>query len=152
MTYRVRDATRDDIPSVILIGEQFHKESRYSHMDFSYEKVAEQAVVALEIPNKEFFQVITYNDEVVGMLSATMDQTAFGIDAVAHDRMLGLAKEHRNKCFVALQKIIDNYHKWAREKGAKRIFLSTTTGVEPEKTAKLYETMGFHQVGTIHEA
>lgn len=134
---------------MILIGERIHQESAYSHMEYHYESVSQMAVKLIK---DGFLQVIVFGKEPVGFLAATIEQSFFGRDTVAMDRILALDLPHRSKCFMALEKIINNYHEWARKRGAKRIFLATTTGIDEEKVAKLYTAIGFNQIGTIHEA
>lgn len=150
--YRVRDATDKDVIEVVTIGMEVHKESAFSHMKFNPGKCEALMLDAIAGAHGMWMQVIEYQERVVGMFVAQVVETYFGYDRVAHDLILAVTKEHRGKCFIAIQEITSNYHKWARENGAKRVFLSTSTGIRPQEIAALYETLGFRQIGTIHEA
>lgn len=153
MKYKVREGREDDIPTLIQLGERLHQESAFKHMDYNYVKVATLLMMGIKGQNGLFLRVITNGeDKPVGMLGGQVTTSYFGHDSVANDMSLSIDPPHRGRCFVAIQEVVSQYHKWARENGAKRIYLSTSTGIEAENTAKLYETLGFRKIGTIHEA
>lgn len=152
--YEVREALEIEIPQLTDLGKELHEESAFSHMTFDPIKCGGWARFALDKPNQIFLKVIIEKatGKVVGLLLARVDQSYFGDDAVAHDMLLGVSKEHRGKSRNALVGLVNEYHAWAIKQGAKRVFLATYTGVNAEKTEQLFEYLGFHKIGTIHEA
>src|SRR5262245_27482452 len=121
-------------------------------MRYDEQRCANIARWARERNHGLWMHVIDSGGHVVGFLLAQVWESFFGPDKVCNDLILVLDKEHRGRAFIAIQELVEQYHKWARENGAMRVYLSTTTGIEPEETAKFYEVLGFRQIGTIHEA
>ena len=152
--YEVRAPLEIELPSILIIGQQLHKVSAYSHMDFDKGKMLSSLSHSLEHPDRFFLQVILEKTHgtVVGVVWCMLQDNYFGSDYVASDLLVLISEEHRGPSFPALQRSVADYRKWAVERNARRIFLSTTTGIEPEKTEKMYEYLGFRRVGTIHEA
>lgn len=153
MSYTVRNAKLEDAKALAGLGKVLHAESAFAHMNFETVMVERFLHYAMTQENNWWVQVIVGDDDVpVGGMVAEIVTTFFGEDCIAEDRTLMIAPEHRTKCSSALTLLVSNYFVWASSKGAKRIFLATSTGVDPEKTEKVYEALGFHKVGTIHEA
>lgn len=151
--YEVREPLEIELLAIAQLGEEWHKESAFSHMEYNVSKVA--ALLSMSLVKKEMFVQVMIEKQtgkVVGLMWAELQESYFGRDKVANDWMLGVAKEHRGKCTNALFHLVNNYRAWAIESGARRIYLATTTGVEPEKTEATFERLGFHKIGTIHEA
>ena len=152
--YEVREALEIEIPQLTALGKQLHEESAFSHMQYDEVMCGGWARFAMDKPNKIFLKVIIEkaHGKVVGILLAKMDQSYFGKDAIAHDMLLGIDKDHRGRCRDALVWLVNEYQAWAIKQGAKRVFLASYTNVEAERTEKLFEHLGFRKIGTVHEA
>lgn len=150
--YIVRQTRPEEIPHLIEMGRKLHGSSLFKDMDYDVDHTFSICNAALNYPDKFFFNVIAVDDVPVGMLLAAMNVTFFGKDVVANDLLLFIEEEHRHMCGEALQEITRRYKHWATHYNARRIYLATTTGIEPERTREVFEKCGFHQVGTIHEA
>jgi hypothetical protein len=136
------------------MGKRLHEESLFRDMEYSEDAVTALGHVAREDTEHYFLHVIVdVEQEVpVGMLLAMLTPTYFGGDRIANDLLLMIEPAHRGHCGSALKEITSRYRNWGFHKGAKRVYLASTTGIEPERTRDIYEVCGFHQVGTIHEA
>lgn len=152
--YVLRKAKLDEVDYIVSMGERMHRESLFSHMNFDYEKTRKLIVAATDGNPHLFIGVIAHipTEVPVGGLLAGISQTFFGYDSVANDFLVLLEPEHRGRCKRELCLVIDWYKTWAINAGAKRVYLSSSTGVNPEHTARLYEHCGFAQIGTLHEA
>jgi len=149
----VRPVQQEEIPYLVSMGKRLHSESLFRSMDY-HEEMVEKLGRFASADDNFFFQVIVHieTDVPVGMLIGMMQSTFFGLDKIAADMLFFVEPEHRGQCNAALREITTHYRNWGFYRGAKRVYLITSTGIEPERTAKAYEACGFKQVGTVHEA
>lgn len=152
--YEVRAPLEIELPAIITMGETMHKQSAFAHMDFNKGRMLACLSNALEHSDRFFFEVILekQHGSVVGVLWGGLQDNYFGSDVIASDLLLYITEEHRGHTFPALQRLVANYREWAIKHNARRIFLVSTSGIQPEKTEKLFEFLGFRRVGTVHEA
>lgn len=152
--YVVRLPVRGEINYLVGIGRRLHDKSKFRDMEYDEHRVAILGYTAMDNPNHMFLMVIedTQQEVPVGMLLAGIQQSYFGKDFVANDLLLVVEEEHRGRCMDALRRITALYREWALSRGAKRIYLSSSTGIDPDKTRAAFEACGFHQIGTVHEA
>lgn len=151
--YHVRNARMDEVPLLVTMGYKLHRESStFRHMDYDVKKVAELGARAVLDESELFLRVIANksDDVAVGMFLACMSTSYFGKDRVANDMLIMVEKEHRGHCYYQLQEIAGEYKLWARERGAKVIWLATSTGIETDKTSMLFASLGFPPVGKLH--
>jgi hypothetical protein len=135
------------------MGKRMHGDSLFNAMEFNDEQVTSIGMMARESDTMFLHVIVDVEQDVpVGMLLATLSPSFFGKDLVANDLLLLIEDEHRGHCGSALKEITSRYKNWAFHKGAKRVYLATSTGLMAEKTKEAYEACGFRQVGTIHEA
>jgi len=143
---------RADIPELIELGRAMHGESLYWHMNFDPGRVSAVLEMA-EISETFFCDVIVDADgKPVGGLLARLMDTFFGRDLIAHDTLFFVSSRHRATSAPAVRQLLERYRGWGSYRGAKRTFLATASGIEPERTARLLDVCGFRQVGTVHEA
>jgi hypothetical protein len=152
--YTVRFPRREEMRYLVSIGRRLHDNSKFRFMEYDEDRVMILGYTALDNPGHMFLMIIedTEAEVPVGMLLAGLQQSYFGKDYVANDLLLLVEEEHRGRCMSALRRITALYREWAVERGARRVYLSTSTGVDPERTRVALEACGFHQIGTIHEA
>lgn len=150
----LRRALREEIDYLVSMAERAHAESLFSHMTFDPEKPRRIIAAAVRGHPTLFLAVIVRIDtEVpVGGMLASIQESYFGPDTIAIEMLTLLEPEYRGRCGRELKLLLDWYKTWAISEGAKRIYLSTTTGVLSKSAAHMYEHCGFAQIGTIHEA
>jgi GNAT superfamily N-acetyltransferase len=151
--YVVRVPGHEEIKYLVSMARRLHDNSKFRNMHFDDEQVEKLGHQALDTKTM-FIRIIEHvpTEVPIGMLLAYVSQSIFGRDLVANDIVLLVEEEHRGRCFDAVKYITAQYRDWAQTAGAKRIYLSTSTGVDPEAARKVYEACGFHQIGTLHEA
>lgn len=151
--YYVRSARMEELEHLVQMGARMHAESStFRHMDYSFAKVAELGAQAILDESNLFLRVISRkeDDVAVGMFLANMQTSYFGKDRIANDLLVMVEKEHRGHCYYQMQEIAGEYKLWARERGAKIIWLATSTGIETDKTSMLFASLGFPPVGRLH--
>lgn len=135
------------------MGERLHKESLFSHMDYDEETFITFLRTMMQSPYGFFWCIVDQEQDIpIGMLLATLQKTYFGKDFIATDLILVVDKERRGTCGTAFVSLVNEYKQWAFKMGAKRVYLGSSSGVDPEATENILERAGFHKVGSIHEA
>lgn len=144
----IRPATLDDLPALLAMGEAMHAESRYRVLAFDRGVLANtlSALLASDIG----FLWVAEQDRVVGVLAAVCMQHWCSTERVAADLALYVEPPHRGG--LAVVRLVKQYKRWAAEHGAKLTDLGVSTGVDPERTASLFDRIGFPRFGTIHSA
>jgi len=141
---KVRQATIEDIGSLISLGREMHDESPlFSQLDYDEAKLAALGEKLLEQGG-----VFLAEDEdlvVVGMFVGMVNKYFFGNDLVASDFALYVDEDHRGGSIGV--RLVKAFEKWAFEFGAKVILLGISTGIQANRTAQLYSRLGFKTHG-----
>lgn len=145
-----RPLTRPDIPAMLDGCERLHAESRFARMEFDRSDMEALIETGLIVPEHFFCEVITSEGQFAGALFATVGKSFFGNDKWAQDIVFFVLPEFRGHCVWALRRIGAHYQAWAQERGAKVIDLKAATGINPERTARFFERLGFPRVGSQH--
>lgn len=147
----IRQATLDDLPALINLGELMHAESpRFSSITFSTVRLGHTLAALVQSPMGFVWVTETEAGEVVGAMVATAFQHWASDDLMTTDLALFLAPEHRGG--TAAARLARKYHQWARDLGAKLIQQGVTTGVHTDQTVQLLERLGMKRCGVILEA
>jgi len=123
-----------------------HKESGYSVIEYSREKIQAILVNAVILPDV-LGLVVEDDDGIYGLMVAFISEHWCSTDRIAYDFGLYIKSEKRGG--MAAIRMIRYYKKWAEERGAKMISLGTSTGVNTERVSRLYERLGFKKVGYL---
>lgn len=137
----IRVATTDDLPRILDLGEQLHAESpRWSRIPFSRARAAEM-ITGLMLSEDGVVFVAEKNGQVIGGIAGVASQHWASEARVAHEVSFFIDKPHRGG--LAACRLICALEAWARIKGVAWLHAGTSTGVDPELTARLYERLGF---------
>lgn len=144
----IRDAVQADIPTLLVLGERMHAESRYRHMPWSRAKVAElmDALIASE---DGLLLVAERDGEIIGGMLASVAEHYFSPAKVASDFALFVSPDRRGG--LAAMSLLRRYASWARERGAVLVQAGITTGINVEAATRLYEVAGFKPIGPLFE-
>jgi GNAT superfamily N-acetyltransferase len=144
MGVSIRQAVAADVPALMVLGKAMHAESpRFSHLRFNAAK-AEALLVRL-LPGGGAL-VAERDGIIVGMMAGYTVPLWFSDDVIASDFVLYLIPEERRKGRAAFM-LVRAFENWAIAQGAVDIAPSTTTGVDPEGTARFYEKLGYGRTG-----
>lgn len=142
----IRRLTTWDIPQIINMSHKYHE--TVEHMPYEFDAVYVAACLNsyLNKPESGFF-VAVEDGNIVGFLWGLATNvlpwtpTLSAIDVVFY-----VEKKHRGS--RAAIKLIKAYESWAKELGCVEALLSTSSGINTERTLGFYERMGFHGTGT----
>ena len=93
----------------------------------------------------QFVYIAIYNNQIIGVFIGFITEYYFGKDLYASDLTYYVDRTKRGS--VAAVKLFREFETWAIKKGAKRINPATSTGINPERTKKFYERMGYTVTG-----
>ncbi len=142
----IRYAEESDIEQLLLLALQMHAESRYSALEFSIDKTYDFFMSC--ISNPDYLLLVAEEDgQLIGGFAGYTFAHYCSDDICAGDFALYMQPDKRGG--FAAYRLIKLFMGWAKMKGAKLIHLGTTTGIDAEGVAKLYERIGFKQVGGI---
>lgn len=140
----IRRLEQLDIPDIIRLGGRMHEESQYGVLAYSPERVADKCYQVTV--NLHMFGVVAYSDgSIIGMMGGQVYQYDYGDELIATDILVYVSPAYRGS--MAFIKMVRKYVAWAKEQGAKLVFLSQTTGVNQESVSSLYQRLGFKPVG-----
>lgn len=139
---KLRMATVDDLPAIVVLGRVMHQESSFAPMDYDVDRVKE---TISDLMNKSQFVVVAEdtNGEVIGGMAGMVTQSWFGNDMVANDLALFIHPDHRGGLMVV--RLVKAFVHWAKLAGAKQIRPGVVSG---NRTAEaLYDRLGFTRCG-----
>lgn len=138
---KIREMTEGDLHVVTDLGLDMHKESWFSEFDFDITKAQTIWHRKVAQPDRWCLFVAEENDKIIGVFAGFANEHFFGNDLVSGDLILYVDPQHRGG--TAAPRLIQAYEKWARSVGVKEIHIGVATGVNVERTARLFEKLGF---------
>lgn len=124
----------------IVLAHKMHQESSFKNRSFNDDKVRD----LLNSPDV-FLALYKKEGVFIGFILAAVYESFFGDDLSAYDLALFVDPEHRGSFTVV--RLIKTYERWAKYKKVTEMYLSQFTGIDIEKTSKLFSKLGFTQLG-----
>lgn len=144
----IRKATVEDLDEILTLCKTMHKESSYSGIEPNKEKT--QSFIQNEIDDRDsLFLVLLYKEVIVGIFLGKIVSYFFSNDLQAMDYLLYIQKEKRGS--IGALKLLKSYICWAKEQKVKEIVLSSTTGINLDRTEGIYRKLGFHKAGVMYK-
>jgi GNAT superfamily N-acetyltransferase len=139
----IRPFEPEDWPQFIALMHSLHAEGVVSSLRFSERDMLD----SLKRPG--LFHVLAEDaaGNVVGVCMGWVEKTFFGPDLIAHQHIFYVEKSARGGFFG--KEMMGAFERFARENGAKEVWVSQATGIEVERTAKFFNLLGFQVVGSI---
>lgn len=140
----IRNATKEDIPTLVQLGIEMWHDSSYSSLEFSSTKVSDFLTYMLD------YGVVLVEDksgEVVGGIAGYISQPFFSNDSIATDLGLFISKEHRGG--LAAVKLVKAFTEWALSQNVKQIRPAISVGGDVAGVTKLYERLGYQVAGAV---
>lgn len=137
----IRVATLDDLPRILELGELLHHESpRWSRLSFNRAKAAHFIAHLIIEPEGAVF-VAELDGVVVGGIAGMASPHWSSDDVVAQEVSFFMAPGARGS--MAAVRLVCALRAWGDMRGAKWLQAGTSTGLDAERTAGLYERLGF---------
>ena len=147
--YTIRNATQEDVLDTVLAVKQFCKEIPHpAWSKFNTNKVNNLVSQLIEIDQGFVKIVVSEDDEVVGALIAVVSDIAINDLSFAQELMFWIDPDHRSGR-TALS-LVDEYVKWATDKGCNFIRLSELDNVLGGRAGILFKRKGFEPTETAY--
>ena len=143
----IRPFTLDDLPTMVELGKIMHEESVYRDLDFDAQKLIDLGHHYIANPERCWSAVAEVNGRIIGMYAGYITEYYFGKDLIAQDLLLFVDPTKRGG--LAAVKLITAFEDWAFAKGVKEVCPASSTMVAPERTAMLYNLLGYTNVGSL---
>jgi GNAT superfamily N-acetyltransferase len=137
----IRQMNDDDLEDLIAMGYDMHQESWFHNLNYDPHKLRLLYESIKAYPARLCAFVAEEGDKKVGMFVGGIAEFYFGNDKLASDLLLFVTKEHRGS--TAAPRLIKAYIAWAKANEARSINLGISTSINVDRTAKLYEKLGF---------
>lgn len=133
-----------DIPEVISLGAQMHKESRYAKYPYDEDYCLDMA--GQVIKDDMFYSGLAKeNEELIGMIFGFLNKVPFCKAISAGDLLFYVHPEKRNGK-VALH-LVRDFEKWARYHNVEEIQMGISADINPDRVAKFYNRLGYDYHG-----
>lgn len=144
----IRPANQDDINALLKLGASFHSETRFSARAYSPYKTA---LFLAEIIKRPLgcLLVAEREGQIIGGVAGYAIADWFTTELVATEYALFLEQDKRGGALV--MRLIKDFIKWADEKGIKRKHIGIVTGINQERTERIYKRLGGEKIGVLYE-
>lgn len=146
---KFRNAMPVDIDRIVELGGMMHRESRFRDRNFNHEKVAALVLRMMRQTENCLVIVATTDDGfIIGGLMGMVVEDWFGDDRVVQDLALFIDPEQRG--YMAATHLIAAFSEWAQSMGCVETEMGVNTGINPERTGRMFEAVGFRRVGLLY--
>lgn len=143
----IRPAVRADLPAIIELGKLMHAESRYASIPFSPIKVA--ATFAALLDGQGCVFVAERKGEIIGGIAGFLGPVWFGVDQTLMELTLFIKPGTRGG--KAASMLIKAFVDFGKSRGCRLIQSGVVSGVNQERTEKLYQRLGGKLHGSLYE-
>tara|TARA_R110000787_G_scaffold97868_10_gene201630 strand:+ start:116 stop:571 length:456 start_codon:yes stop_codon:yes gene_type:complete len=143
----IRPGRASDVDGLVELGRKHHAEG-FTRLGYDGAKVEKLIMSHMTDANK-FGRVAEKDGEIIGAIAGWMGEYPYSRDLVATDSWFFIDPTKRGG--VAALRLMAEFKTWARERGAKEIYISVSSGYHLEKMDKLFNRVGFNCVGGVYQ-
>jgi len=143
----IRPATHNDIGAMLLLTERMHTESTYRVYPLAIDRMA--SLFSALMAGQGCVFVAEADGRICGMMAGYCEESWFTTAKVAGEYGVYVTPEARGARHAV--GLVQAFRDWALAQGADLIQMGITTGITTERTADLYERLGFRRCGVIFE-
>ena len=141
--------TAQDIPVLIVLGAEMHKESRYANLDFDPQKLWQLGETMLGNPDSWLALVVERDGNIIGFCCGYVAPHFFGNELTSGDLAIYVVPEHRGGTIGA--RLVKKYTAWCEAQGVREPLLGVSAGITPDRTGQLYERLGYTEKYTVYK-
>jgi GNAT superfamily N-acetyltransferase len=136
----IRDATEGDLENLLYLGAKMHEESLVYYPPIERESVERYLEAVVSMP-EVFLISFAFKDSPIGMITASAGPHAFSSVLRSGCELLYVLPEHRGG--RTAMKLVERFKEWSDDLGAVYSTMGVSTGLDPERTGRFFEFMGF---------
>lgn len=145
-----RLATVSDLPALIALGREMHAEApRMHYTHFDEEKV--RLVLTHAMDQGCVYVTDGPDGSIDGCFAGVLTERWYSRDVFFTDLAVFVRKTRRGS--LVAYRLIREALDWCQAKNLRPmdVQIGISTGIHPEQTGRLYEALGFKQVGGLYE-
>lgn len=146
----IADVREVDLPELLAFGRQFiTKESpAFRHLQFDETRLLTSLARAV-CSDQFYLRGAFHNGVLTGALLGMIEQYYFALDLLASELGFYVVPDKRGSS--AAFKLVRDFERWAEERGATDIVVSSTSRILKRRTSKFYSKLGYEETGTVHQ-
>jgi ribosomal protein S18 acetylase RimI-like enzyme len=139
-----REATSEDLPRIVALAKEMHAETSFRTLSFNEAKAATETLSSILNPG---MLVVVAEDrgKIVGIIAVYLDRPYFSDDLVVYDHIWYVSPEARGS--LVGPRLLKIASEWARQCGAKAVFVTLGSDVSQDRVGKLVERLGYSRLG-----
>lgn len=137
------DAIYND--QIAAIALEMHSASMFRDYKMDTDKLIAQLALSGQYPDTMHFRMAVRNGEVFGGFYGVINKMFFSDELMARD-VGWWVKQSRRGSFAAIR-LLEDFETWAKSKGAQKVMIGQSSGIDIEKTTKLYQHCGYRIIG-----
>lgn len=134
-----------DADRMIALGARMHAESIFASEPYIPAKLAAYCRFWLLQPHAGVAILAEDNSEVVGMMAGWCVESFFNHERTARDMILYIRPDKRGG--MTALRLVRAFEDWAKEVGARHINIGISAGIDNQRAAKFYQSLGYAQRG-----
>lgn len=146
--FKAQDIPDEHLKELILLSAKMHKESQFSSLDYEQSVFVEWVSRAI-VSNDSFISGYTINGVLAGALLGRVEQTYFGKDKIANAINWYVKPEFRGT--IAGIKLLKSFESFSISKGAKRLYIGTTTGINTKGFESIMNKLNYEVIGADYQ-
>lgn len=144
---RVEVATPEDAAEIAALGQILHDTSSYAGIPYRPAKV--EALMRNLSSGAGAVFVVRKDGAIVGGIAGGVAEHWFSDELLGYEYSFFIRPDARHG--ITAVKLMTAFTIWCKARGAKRVRVGITTGVNVEGTANLYRHIGFGDLGPLFE-
>lgn len=144
---KVEVATPEDAAEIAALGQILHDTSSYAAIPYRPAKV--EALMRNLASGAGAVFVVRKDGEIVGGIAGSVAEHWFSDELLGFEYSFFVREDVRHG--LTAVKLMSAFTIWCKARGAKRVRVGITTGINVEGTAKLYRHIGFSDLGPLFE-
>ena len=139
---RLRHPNPGDRDQMVRLARLMHEESWYR--DFTFDEARIDAALHQCYTNPDWLALVLEDKDgrIVGFFVGIVTEHFFSTDRYACDLAFYIAPDKRGG--MGAIRLLKAYEAWCRIKNVAEIHIGISTDINQERTAQLFQSMGFH--------
>lgn len=134
-----------DLEGIVRLGRQMKAESPNGFPEIDPVAIRSHLLLAAENPDRVFVALACIDGAPVGVLNGVIGEYGFSRERRACCDVLYVTAGYRGR--HAGVRLLRRFDAWAAGNGAHSIYLGISTGIAPDRTARLLARLGYVSLG-----
>ena len=140
--------TLEDLDQVMVLGREMFHEGQFADYPFAEGRAKYMATMAAS-SDAIFWYGAWAGDELAGFLMGEMMDHAVADRRIGREHFFYVGAKHRG--LMAGKGLIKRFEGWCKDMGATSVFIDISSGIDQEKTVRLFKLFGYEQRGVLVE-